>query len=110
MVLLEHMGGAVARVGEQATAFSNRKAMYNLSLLAGWPDAADDERNIAWTRSNGDALKKFATGAGYVNYMTGDESTERVRATYEANFQRLVAIKRKYDPDNFFSGNQNIVP
>ena len=110
MVLLEHMGGAVARVGEDATAFSNRRAQYNLSLLAGWPDAADDERNIAWTRSNGDELKKFATGAGYVNYMTGDESKERVRATYEANFQRLVAIKRKYDPDNFFSGNQNIVP
>jgi len=110
LLLLEHMGGAVGRVGEQATAFSNRSAKYNLSMLSTWSDAADDERYVAWTRSNGDELKKFTTGAGYVNYMTGDESAERVRATYEANFQRLVAIKRKYDPDNFFSGNQNIAP
>jgi len=71
---------------------------------------ADDAANIAWTRSFGDEIKAHASGAGYVNYMTDDESAARVRATYEANFQRLVAIKRKFDPDNFFSGNQNIAP
>jgi hypothetical protein len=110
MVLIEHLEGAVGRVGAHDTAFSNRSAKYNVSILAGWRDAADDQKNIAWTRSSGDTLKKFATGAGYVNYMTDDESAARVRATYEANFQRLVEIKQEYDPTNFFSGNQNIAP
>ena len=55
-------------------------------------------------------MKSFATGAGYVNYMTDDEGAKRVPATYETNYERLVAIKRKYDPTNFFSGNQNIIP
>jgi hypothetical protein len=110
LILLEHLGGAVGRVGAHETAFSNRDAQYNVSILAGWTDPADDEKNSAWTRKHGDILKGFATGAGYVNYMTGDESVERVRATYEANFQRLTEIKRKYDPTNFWSGNQNIAP
>ncbi len=71
---------------------------------------AEDDRYITWTRAFGDAIKTFATGAGYVNYMTDDEGTARVRATYEINYDRLVAVKRKYDPTNFFSGNQNISP
>ena len=53
-------------------------------------------------------MKALATGAGYVNYMADDEGVERVRATYEANYERLVAIKKKYDPTNFFRVNQNI--
>jgi FAD/FMN-containing dehydrogenase len=109
-VLLEHMGGAIRRLGEHDTAFSNRSAEYNVSILTGWTSAADDAAYIAWTRDFGDALKEFATGAGYVNYMTDDEGAERVRSTYEANLARLIEAKRKYDPDNFFSGNQNIRP
>jgi len=110
MILLEHLGGAVGRVGEHATAFSNRSAKYNASILSSWVDAADDAKNIAWTRKFGDELKNFATGAGYVNYMSADESAERIRATYRANLERLRTVKRKYDPTNFFSGNQNIAP
>lgn len=110
LVLLEHMGGAVSRVGDNATAFSNRGARHNLSILGSWPNAKDDEENIRWTRAFGDSVKPYATGAGYVNYMTGDESAERVEATYKANLKRLIEIKRKYDPDNFFSANQNIAP
>jgi FAD/FMN-containing dehydrogenase len=109
-IFLEHMGGAIARVGEHDTAFSNRKARYNATILGGWPDAADDVANIAWTRASGDKLKSFATGAAYINYMTGDEGGERLRSTYEVNLERLVEVKRKYDPANFFSSNQNIVP
>jgi hypothetical protein len=110
MILVEHLGGAVSRVAEHETAFSNRTAQYNASVLGTWVDPGDDEKNIAWTRGFGDELKKFATGAGYVNYMTDDEGAERIRATYEANLQRLRAVKKKYDPTNFFSGNQNIAP
>jgi FAD/FMN-containing dehydrogenase len=79
-------------------------------VLGSWSDIEEDERNIAWTRKFGDELKAFATGGAYVNYMAGDASPENVRAAYEANFQQLVDVKRKYDPTNFFSGNQNIAP
>lgn len=110
LLLLEHMGGAVSRVGEKETAYANRGANYNVSILGSWLDAGEDDKNIAWTRMFGDELRSFSTGGAYVNYMAADESAENVRGAYEANFQRLVAVKRKYDPSNFFSGNQNIVP
>ena len=109
-LFFEHMGGAVGRVGSQETAFSNRDANFNFTILAGWSDPDEDSVYVPWTRSFGDAMKTLATGAGYVNYMTDDEGSARVRATYEENYDRLVAVKRKYDPTNFFSGNQNIAP
>jgi FAD/FMN-containing dehydrogenase len=109
-LFFEHMEGAVGRVGPHDTAFSNRDAKYNFTILAGWTDPADDDLYVDWTRSFGDEMKSLATGAGYVNYMTDDEGMGRIRATYETNYERLVAVKRKYDPTNFFSGNQNIAP
>jgi FAD/FMN-containing dehydrogenase len=110
LLLVEHMGGAVSRVGEHDTAFANRGANYNVSVLGSWLDASADKKNIAWTRKFGDELKSFSTGGAYVNYMASDESAESVRGAYESNFQRLVETKRKYDPTNFFSSNQNIAP
>ena len=110
LLLIEHLGGAVGRVGNDETAFANRDANYNMSVFGTWLDADEDTRNIAWVRNFGDELKKFSTGGAYVNYMAGDESAASVRGAYESNFQRLVDIKRKYDPTNFFSGNQNIAP
>lgn len=109
MLLLEHMGGAVGRVGPTDTAFSSRDAQYNVSVLSAWQDPSDDEANIAWTRGAGDELKKFGTGGTYVNYMA-DEGEAAVRATYEVNLERLIEVKRKYDPTNVFSANQNIAP
>lgn len=110
VILLEHMGGAIRRLGEHDTAFSNRHAEYNVSVLTEWQDKSADDANIAWTRAYGNELKAFATGAGYVNYMTGDEGEARVQSTYETNLERLIEVKRKYDPANFFSSNQNIAP
>jgi len=109
-LFFEHMEGAVARVDVRDTAFANRDAKYNFSIFSAWTDRAEDDRYITWTRAFGDAMKTLATGAGYVNYMSDDEGTARVRATYGINYDRLVAVKRKYDPTNFFSGNQNITP
>lgn len=110
VLFFEHMEGAVGRVGPQDTAFSNREAKFNFTILAGWTDPDQDDLYVPWIRSFGDAMKALATGAGSVNYMLDDEGTARVRATYEKNYDRLVAVKRKYDPSNFFSGNQNIAP
>jgi FAD/FMN-containing dehydrogenase len=74
-----------------------------------WEDRRDAEQNIAWTRNFLDATSRFASGGVYVNYL-GVEGQDRVRSAYGANFDRLVAIKQKYDPDNIFRLNQNITP
>jgi FAD/FMN-containing dehydrogenase len=103
---IEHMGGETARLGEHETAFSNRGARYNVSVLASWLEPAEDERNIAWTRRFGDELRSFSTGGAYVNYMANSEDPAALRAAYEANFERLVEVKRKYDPDDFFNRNE----
>jgi hypothetical protein len=103
LLLIEHMGGAIRRVGEPETAFANRGAEYNVSVLSSWLDPEADEQNIAWTRQFGDELKSFSTGGAYVNYMANSDDPAAVRAAYEANFERLVEVKRKYDPDDFFN-------
>jgi FAD/FMN-containing dehydrogenase len=107
--LLEHMGGAIRDVGPNDTAFASRDASYNVSILGVWEDASRNDEYISWTRKVGDELKAHATGGAYVNYMA-DEGEGAVRAAYEANLSRLIEVKRKYDPDNFFSSNQNIRP
>lgn len=106
LLLIEHMGGEISRVGERATAFANRGARYNVSALSSWLDAEEDEQNIAWTRQFGDELNSFSTGGAYVNYMANSDNPAAVRAAYEDNFERLVDIKRKYDPDNFFNSGE----
>ena len=73
------------------------------------PEPAKAELITKWTRDYWTALEPFSLGGAYVNFMM-DESAERVRAAYRDNFERLVEIKTKYDPDNFFSRNQNIQP
>jgi FAD/FMN-containing dehydrogenase len=108
LLLIEHMGGAINRVGERETAFANRGAKYNVSVLSSWLDPDADERNIAWTRKFGDELNSLSTGGAYVNYMANTDNSAAVRAAYEANFERLVSVKRKYDPDDFFNSKEII--
>ena len=103
------MGGAIRDVGPNDTAFSSRDANYNVSILGVWEDASKNDEYIAWTRMVGDELKPYSTGGAYVNYM-GDEGDDAVLATYETNLAQLIEVKRKYDPENFFSSNQNIRP
>jgi FAD/FMN-containing dehydrogenase len=103
-------GGAVARVPEDATAFPNRQAQYNLNIVGAWEITdPDPQRHIAWVRQTWEAMQPFACGA-YVNFMS-DEPAERLRAVYgAAKYERLVALKRHYDPENVFRHNQNIAP
>jgi FAD/FMN-containing dehydrogenase len=103
-------GGAIARVPEDATAFGNRDAQWNLHYLSMWEDPAETDRNIAYTREFSGAMKQWATGRAYLNFL-GDEGLARVQAAYgPEKFARLQALKDKWDPTNLFRHNQNIPP
>ena len=111
VAVIEHNGdGAMSRIGSDETAFGHRNWPYNLLVTSMWTDAAESEANIQWTRELWDAMQPFMADAVYVNYL-GEEGEERVRAAYGvAKYERLVGLKNKYDPTNFFRLNQNIKP
>jgi FAD/FMN-containing dehydrogenase len=110
VVVVEHAGdGAMSRVPEEATAFGHRNWPYNLLVTAVWTDAADTDVNIRWTREFWAAMKPFLAEAAYVNYL-GEVEEEGIRAAYGRKYERLAALKDKYDPENFFRMNQNIRP
>jgi hypothetical protein len=109
-VHLQHMGGAVQRVGEDEMAFSHRDALCALNIVTKWEDSRESEKHIAWTRDFEAAMRPFSTGGVYVNFL-GEEGEDRVRAAYgPGKYDKLVALKNKYDPTNFFRMNQNIRP
>jgi FAD/FMN-containing dehydrogenase len=109
-VLVERLGGAVGRVPADATAFSRRDAQFDLLIGAVWDDATDDAANIGWARGLFEVMSPFTGGQAYVNYL-GAEDQERTQAAYGGEkYERLVALKNKYDPTNFFRYNQNIKP
>jgi FAD/FMN-containing dehydrogenase len=103
-------GGAAARVPDGTMLLAERGAPFNLHITSLWKDAGDDEANIAWTRALGNAMKPFATGRVYVNFI-GDEGHERVVASFgREGYARLQALKNRYDPENLFASNQNVPP
>ena len=108
-ILIEHLGGAMARVGTEETAFGTRDAPYDCVVMAAWTEPSESDGHIAWADRLWQATRPDATGAGYLNYM-GNEGEERVRAAYGANYDRLAKLKAKYDPNNLFCVNQNIKP
>jgi FAD/FMN-containing dehydrogenase len=103
------INGAASRVGKNDTAWNYRDATWAQVMVGVDPDPANNEKTISWTKSYYDALHPYSAGGAYVNFMM-DEGEERVKATYGDNYERLVAIKNKYDPDNLFRVNQNIKP
>jgi FAD/FMN-containing dehydrogenase len=112
-VAIEYIGGAVRRVDENATAFNHRHSPYNLLIVGIWPDPANNDANIRWVREFWQAAQPFSSGGVYVNYLgqTADEGTERIKEAYGvAKYERLLALKKKYDPTNLFRLNQNINP
>ena len=111
LVALWHYGGAMQRVGNTETAFMGREAPFLLSVDCIWDDPAKNDEVIAYARAYLAAMEPFAHGGLYVNFSGfGEEGDKLVRDTYGANYQRLVALKNKYDPGNLFRLNQNIKP
>jgi FAD/FMN-containing dehydrogenase len=109
-MVMEELGGAVSRRGQEETAFNHRDVRYNFLSLGVCTDPAESEKCIEWARKFWEAMQPFSSGGVYVNYL-GQESAERVRAAYGAKkYERLVALKNKYDPTNLFRLNQNIKP
>jgi hypothetical protein len=108
--LIEFYGGAANRVGAQETAYPLREAVYALNAIAAWTDPGQDEANIRWSRGLWEAMRPFSPGSVYVNFLGVDDGEDRVRAAYGPNYDRLAAIKARYDPTNLFRLNQNIKP
>jgi FAD/FMN-containing dehydrogenase len=108
MIHLHQLGGAMNRVDTDATAFGHRDSGFVVNIIGTWPTPGDNDRHIDWTRGLFDVLQPYARGA-YINFL-GDEGEARVRAAYGPNYERLVALKNRYDPTNLFRLNQNIPP
>lgn len=104
---LNHFGGTVSRL--DGTPFNHRKARFAYSIDGAWTDPSLTERSIRWTREYWEALRPYAARGAYVNFL-GDEGHDRVKEAYGPHYERLVAVKRKYDPQNLFRMNQNIPP
>lgn len=101
--------GACMRVRSDATAFAYRDAQFATVIAGMWPDPADNAKNVKWVKDYYTALQPDSTAGGYVNFMADDDQG-RIRDNYKDNYERLVAIKKNYDPGNLFRMNQNIKP
>lgn len=109
-LLIEHLHGAVTRVGISETAFPHRKEGYNFLILAQWTNHAYTSACIEWARETAKLMRPFFAAGRYVNYLDDDETGDPVAAAYGSNYRRLQQIKARYDPANVFRMNQNIRP
>jgi FAD/FMN-containing dehydrogenase len=109
-ILLEHFHGAVTRVGVTDTAVPHRAEGWNLLIPSVWMDPAATDENIAWTRETHRAFGPHLDEARWLNYLGDDQLGDAVRAAYGPNYQRLLDVKRRYDPENVFHHNHNVDP
>ena len=108
---LLHLGGALNERPAADGAVGNRDARFVLGVKGMWaPGEPDAGRYTSWVRDAWERLRPWSTGASYVNFQTAEEGDDRVRASYGANHDRLVEVKRRYDPENLFRSNRNIRP
>jgi FAD/FMN-containing dehydrogenase len=107
-----HLGGAINRVGSTDTAYGERTAQWMSSFDGNWEDPNDNTANIAWVRDGFDRVARYGKGTTYTNFTgQADETADALtRTAYGANTARLRDIKKRYDPDNFFRTNPNILP
>jgi FAD/FMN-containing dehydrogenase len=110
-ILIESLRGGPKEVDPASAALGYRDAAFNVSVMADWIDPALDDESIAWARETAAAIEPWSVSGGYANYMQADEPLERVRAAFGPEaFDRLRALKARYDPDNVLRRNQNIPP
>jgi len=109
-ILLFQLDGAVNRLPEDHCAAGARDTKWVLNVAGSWESPADDEKNIGWARDCWEEMRQFSTGSAYVNFMTEDEGADRLQQGYGANHDRLRELKAKWDPENLFRHNKNIVP
>ena len=110
-IVLFPVGGAIAERPADDGAVGNRDAEYMLGIAGSWlPDDARADEHTGWVRTAWQALRPHATGGVYVNFLTEEEGDDRVREAYRDNFAQLAAVKGKYDPDNIFRCNKNVLP
>ena len=109
-ILLFPIDGALNQLPEDHSAVGNRDAAFVLNIAASWENAGDDQANIDWSRAAWRDMRRFSTGGTYVNFLTEEESDERIRAAYGKNYRGLVDVKTKWDPENLFRTNKNIAP
>ncbi|HEX9268589.1 MAG TPA: FAD-binding oxidoreductase [Candidatus Limnocylindria bacterium] len=102
--------GALNQLPDDHSAVGNRDAAYVLNITASWENAEDDAANIEWARAAWRDMRRFSTGGTYVNFLTEEEGSERIKAAYGKNHARLVELKTKWDPTNLFRLNKNIAP
>jgi FAD/FMN-containing dehydrogenase len=111
LVIVRHLGGAMSRVRPEDTALGDRSAPFLLSIDSNWEAPGDSDRNIAWTRDFWGEMQRFSNGATYLNFPgLMEEGDDLLRKTFGANYERLLALKRRYDPDNLFRLNHNLDP
>jgi FAD/FMN-containing dehydrogenase len=108
-IILEHLHGEATRVAPSATAYPWRDPGYTVLVIAQWADPADTQTNVAWAQELMQQLRPHLSERRYMNYMSADDAGF-VREAYGPNFDRLVELKRTYDPTNLFRLNQNIDP
>lgn len=108
--LMQQIGNAANRVPPEATAFAHRDARWDALVLSGWDDPAQDARQISWSREVFESWRPFCSDASYTNALADEDSDQDVRASYGSAYNRLSAIKARYDPTNFFRMNANIQP
>lgn len=111
LLSIRNLHGALSRVPESATAFGDRSGRFLVSIDTMWTDAADNEKNIQWTRDFFEQLQKHSAGQVYFNFNSDMSGSDNLaQDAFGSNYQRLVEVKTKYDPDNFFRLNANIKP
>jgi FAD/FMN-containing dehydrogenase len=108
-IFIGSIGGATTRVKPDAMAYSSRDANYVMNVHGRWETAAEDQRCIAWAREFFAKSKPFARAGAYINFLT-EEEADRIAFAYGPGYDRLAALKKKWDPSNFFRMNQNIKP
>jgi len=110
VILLEPFHGEVCRIGATDTAVPHREEGWNLLLPGTWMEPAENEANIAWVRETHAALRPYLSERRWLNYLGDDQGIDGIRGAYGPNYDRLVEIKRRVDPENVFHHNQNIAP